>query len=87
VGKVPKPKETEALNMNQRRLALNLIIDHFTQQKWFQDDLAAYNAAKDLRSRRAIEVCRRAEHLPIMGPGAKQQELKRIREEVEKEVV
>jgi len=73
--------------LNIDRRDLKIMMAHFRQQKWFQEEVAEWEKARDLRNRRALEVAKRAETLGLMPPGLKQERLREIREAVEKEVV
>ena len=73
--------------MRKHQIELEIMMDHFKEQKWFQDAWAEYEARRALRNRRQIELARRAATLPVMGPGMVQEKLKELREQIEKEVV
>ena len=72
--------------MNQRNVSLNLIIKHFENQAWFQNDLAAFQAERDRRTEIASRMSLRENEWTGEAPSMQRKIKARIREEIEAEV-
>lgn len=72
--------------MVTRKQKIDIIIAHSEDLKWFQDDIATLEAAKDLRTRRAAAMSAREVEWNGLPPKQREVMINKIRAEVEEEV-